>query len=683
MKNTIKVLSISLLAFACSTSKNSTTSAEQKKSKKQVIFNQDYIDTKIRPQDDFFMFANGTWVKNNPVPPSESRWGSFNELDQANKTKLTKILNDLKNKQHEKGSSEQLLGAYYSSFSDMSTRNKLGISPIKRDLEKANSIISYSDISSIVAEQHKSGVSSLFGFGVGQDLKEITKNITYIGQGGISLPNKDYYLSESKKDILKKYQIYVQQLFTLAGYSEADSKKSAANVVKLETMLADKMMSPAELRIPEDSYNKFSSEKCEKMLKNFDFEKYLIALGSQKFEEIVVGQPAFLKQVNKLTKEFSLEGWKDYLSWKVINNYAGHLDEKFVKANFDFYQGVLSGKSEMKPINERAINEITDMTIGEALGKLFVKDYFSENAQQRVNTMVDNLLLTFNERIQGLTWMTDSTKTEALNKLNSIGRKLGFPSKWEDFSDLSLEKDNYLENYKKCNSRDVAKNLLELYEPVDKEKWGMPAHMVNAYYHPLLNEIAFPAGIMQAPFFDEDAEDALNYGRIGMVIGHEFTHGFDDMGSKFAADGSFTNWWSEDDRKSFEERTKILGETYAAFCPIEGNCVNSELTMGENIADLGGITLAYYAYTKTEEFKSEKKIKGFTPAQRFFISFAQLWKINYTEAEMKNRIANDPHSPGMYRVNGPLMNCPEFYEAFNLQEGDKMRNSEVKVAKIW
>jgi putative endopeptidase len=279
--------------------------------------------------------------------------------------------------------------------------------------------------------------------------------------------------------------------------------------------------------------------------------------------------------------------------------------------------------------------------------------------------------------------MSDETKKEATNKLNSIGRKLGFPSKWEDFSALTFTADNYIENLKMESKFSHFKNMNELSKPVDKEKWGMPAHMVNAYYHPLLNEIAFPAGIMQAPFFDENAEDAVNYGRIGMVIGHEFTHGFDDMGSKFAADGSFKNWWTESDRKLFEEKTGILGETFSGFCPIDGHCVNPDLTMGENIADLGGLTMAYYAYKRTQEFKSGKEVNGFTPAQRFFISYAQLWKINYTEEELKNRIANDPHSPGMYRVNGPLMNCPEFFEAFNVKEGDKMRNPQTKVARIW
>jgi putative endopeptidase len=337
----------------------------------------------------------------------------------------------------------------------------------------------------------------------------------------------------------------------------------------------------------------------------------------------------------------------------------------------------------MKPTNERAIDEITNKDFGELLGKAFVEKYFSANAQKRVNTMVDNLLVVFGKRIENLDWMSAETKKEAQNKLNSIGRKLGFPSKWEDYSALDFGPEAYVENIKTENKFSFVKNLNDLKKPVDKEKWGMPAHMVNAYYHPLLNEIAFPAGIMQPPFFDENAEDAVNYGRIGMVIGHEFTHGFDDMGSKFAADGSFKNWWTEADRTKFEEKTTTLGETFSAFCPIEGHCVNPQLTMGENIADLGGLTMAYYAYTLTDEFKSGKVREGYSPAQRFFIAYAQLWKIKYTEAEMKNRIANDPHSPGMYRVNGPLKNCPEFFEAFGVKEGAKMRNPSAKVAKIW
>ena len=663
----------------------STTSiiAQSGKSALEIGFNKDYLDKTVKAEEDFFMYANGTWVKNNPVPSTESRWGSFNELDQANQKKLTKILEELKVGSYPIGSSEQLLNAYYSSFMNMDKRNELGIKPIQKELARISGITNYGDLPSIIAEHHRIGVRSLFRFDVDQDLKEVTKNISYMNQGGLGLPNKDYYLKDNKKEILGKYELYLVKIAQLAGFDDKMATEMAKSTVAFETNLAQNMMSPAELRVPENSYHKMSKKAAEELFSNFDFDKYLSQLGSQTFEEMVVGQPDFIKAINKMIKESSIESWKAYLFYRVANHYASYLDDKFVQEKFNFYQGVMSGKTKMKSMEERAIEDISRMSIGEALGKIFVQKYYSEKAQQRVNTMVDNLLSTFDERIRALSWMSDSTKKEALIKLNSIGRKLGFPSKWEDFSDLKLDKNAYVANLKNCAERDVQKSLNDLYKPVDKERWGMHAFVVNAYYNPSLNEIAFPAGIMQAPFFDENAEDALNYGRIGMVIGHEFTHGFDDEGSKFAADGTFMNWWSEIDRKAFEEKTTVLGQTFASFCPIEGHCVNPELTMGENIADLGGITLAYHAYEKTEEFKSGIKRDGFMPSQRFFLAFAQLWKINYTEAEMKSRIANDPHSPGMYRVNGPLMNCPEFFEAFQVNEGSKMRNSALKIAKIW
>ena len=642
-----------------------------------------YLDKSIRPQDDFFLYANGTWVKNNPVPPSESRWGSFNELEKSNQKKLTDILEKAKNGKPAEGSNEALLGNYYAAYMDTKSREKASWNPIKEDIAKITAISGTKELPGIIAWQHSYGINSLFGFGIDQDLKDIDRNITYIGQSGIGLPNKDYYTSQDKKDILAAYSTHISTMFGMIGKSAEESKTAAEQVIRFETLLAEKMMSPAQLRIPEDSYNKMHLSDLKKTMNAFDMDAYLQSIGSQKFDSLVVGQPLFMGRVNEMIGMADLATWKSYLTWKVLKHYSNHLNEAFVAQHFKFYQGVLTGKTEMKPLNERAINELTGMTIGEVLGQLFVEQYYSDKSQQRVNTMVDNLLLTFGERISDLSWMSAETKKEALNKLNSIGRKLGFPSKWEDFSDLKLTRTDYVANIKLCTQRDVRKNLSELNKPVDKAKWAMPAHMINAYYHPLLNEIAFPAGIMQPPFFDVNAEDAVNYGRIGMVIGHEFTHGFDDMGSKFAADGSFTNWWTETDRKLFEERTNLLGQTFASFCPVEGHCVNPDLTMGENIADLGGITLAYYAYTKTPEFKSGELKEGFTPAQRFFLSFAQLWKINYTQAELKNRIANDPHSPGMYRVNGPLMNCPEFFEAFDVKEGDKMRNSSQKISKIW
>lgn len=643
----------------------------------------EWMDPSIPPGDDFFSFCNGTWVKNTSIPPTESRWGSFNELEKSNNAKLTEILDVAASNPGVKGSMNQLIGAYYASFIDTIQRNSLGYTPILPLLKEIQSITKKDFIVNRIAYQHLEGINSVFNYGIDQDLKNINKHITYIGQGGLGLPNRDYYFQENKKDIVAAYQLHIATCFEHIGTPKEHASKMATNIVNLETKLADSMLTPAQLRLPELTYNKKSLKETSELFGNFDFDQYLQIIQDTLPDSLVVSHCPYLTHFADLLENEPLTVWKDYLQWKTLNHYIKHLDQPLADLNFAFYGKILRGKKSQKPLREQAIEEITNLEIGELLGKAFVQKHFSDTAQQRVNTMVDNLLMVFGKRIEQLDWMSSTTKQEALTKLESIGRKLGFPNQWQDFSTLNLDSKNYLENVRAMARFSVKRNLDELPKPVDKNKWGMPAHMVNAYYHPLLNEIAFPAGIMQAPFFDVHAEDAVNYGRIGMVIGHEFTHGFDDMGSKFAADGSFTNWWTEDDRKAFEARTALLGETFAAFCPLEGNCVNPDLTMGENIADLGGLTMAYHAYSMTEEFKKNEIREGFTPSQRFFIAYGQLWKIKYTEAEMKNRLATDPHSPGMYRVNGPLKNCPEFFQAFGIEEGKIMRNKKEKVSKIW
>jgi len=642
-----------------------------------------YLNQKIKPTEDFFLFANGKWIEKNKIPASESRWGSFNELEQNNKSKLKVILIAAQKNLGVKGSQNQLLGDYYQAYMDMGTRNKQGFDEIKPDLDLVQSISSTDELAAVIAIQHLNGIGTLFNFGIDQDLKNVTRNVAYLSQGGIGLPNCEYYLKENKKSVLSAYKEYVKNVFIKFGYPINEASKNAEIVINFETNLAKSMLTPSELRIPETTYNRMSIQETFTLFGDFQLATYFEKLELNEIDSVVVGTPKFVQVISNLFLHEELNTWKTYLAWNVMNSYIGHLGEEFVELRFDFYGRTLSGKKERKPLDESCIEEITRIEIGELLGKAFVEKHFSKKAQDRVNIMVDNLLVVFKQRISNLDWMSDITKKQALIKLGSIGRKLGFPSKWEDYSSLNFSKETYLENVREMNRFSMRKNLSQLNKPIDKEKWGMPAHMVNAYYHPLLNEIAFPAGIMQAPFFDENAEDAVNYGRIGMVIGHEFTHGFDDMGSKFAADGSFRNWWTDEDRKLFEEKTKMLGETFSGFCPIEGHCVNPDLTMGENIADLGGLTMAYYAYKLTKECASGIKRDGYSPDQRFFISYAQLWKIKYTDAEMKNRIANDSHSPGMYRVNGPLMNCPEFFEAFGVKEGDKMRNPGTKVARIW
>jgi putative endopeptidase len=679
MKNSTAISIGALILASCATTK--TTTQTQSHAYKTV--STELMDKTMNPSEDFFMFCNGSWVKNTVIPATESRWGSFNELEKSNNEKLSKILEEFAAQPGEVGTQSQILGAYYASLVNMKQRNDLGISPIETELKSIESLNRKDLLVEIIASHHRDGIGSAFGYGIGQDLKEVDKNISYLGQGGIGLPNRDYYTEANKKDILKAYQAHISKIFIMSGSSEETALEASASIVKFETKLAESMLPPAKMRIPELTYNKMALKEVIKSFGTFDFRYYLSKIGAQNPDSIIVSNPDFIVTLAQCIETESLQTWKYYLLWNVINHYAGHLNQAFVDQNFDFYGRVLKGKKEQKPLNEYAIEEITNLEIGEMLGKAFVEKYYSAEAQKRVNELVDNLLIVFRDRIAKLEWMTPTTKKQARNKLDSIGRKLGFPEQWEDYSSLVFNPGDYVGNIKLMARYSNQKNLAELNKPVDKEKWGMPAHMVNAYYHPLLNEIAFPAGIMQPPFFDVESEDAVNYGRIGMVIGHEFTHGFDDMGSKFAADGSFTNWWTEEDRKAFEQRTALLGETFAGFCPMEGNCVNAELTMGENIADLGGLTMAYHAYKLTDEFKRNEVREGFTPAQRFFIAYGQLWKIKYTDAEMKNRLATDPHSPGMYRVNGPLKNCPEFFEAFGIIEGKKMRNSKEKVSKIW
>ncbi|MNJ84997.1 Neutral endopeptidase [compost metagenome] len=661
-----------------------TASSTPEVAKKPTSIDVSYMDLSVKPQEDFFQFANGIWCKNNPVPNTESRWGSFNELDKRNKATLKQILEDAAaSKDRASGNQNQLLGDYFTSYTDMKVRNATGIQPLKLRLVKIDELKSKDEFVDAIAKQHQLTIESVFGFGVGQDLKNVDKNVAYIGQAGIGLPNRDYYFQDNKQAIRDAYIIHIQKSYQLLGESESAAKTKANDIFNFEKELANAMMTPAESRLPEKTYNKMSLDQLVKMMPKFDFESYLSKIGCESFDSLIVSQPDFMKQVNVMVDKVSLNSWKNYLSWCTINSYAGKLDDVWVKHNFDFYGGVLSGTTAMKPIEDRCIDEITGSALSELLGKAFVDKTFSENAKKKVNTMVDNLLISFRTRIQGLDWMSDDTKKEALTKLNAIGRKLGFPDEWKSYKGLSISSVDYVANIDNCRSFSFKENLEKLHKPVNRKEWEMPAHLVNAYYHPLLNEIAFPAGIMQPPFFDENAEDAVNYGRIGMVIGHEFTHGFDDNGSKFAADGSYNDWWKEADKMKFISKTEILGKTFSSFCPISDNCVNSELTMGENIADLGGLTMAYYAYTMTDDFKKNVIIDGYTPAQRFFIAYAQLWKINYTEAELKKRIATDPHSPGMFRVNGPLMNCPEFFAAFNVKPGDKMRNPDEKVAKIW
>lgn len=638
------------------------------------------------PRVDFYEYANGTWVKNNPVPATENKWSSFNMLLESNNRKLRAILEkSAAQVTSTKGSIEQLIGDYYFTYMDSLKRDKDGITPIKSDLKKIDNLKNKKEIASLVAYFHNYNIQPLFSMAIEQDLKDNSMHMIYAGQSGISLPNKDYYSKNdtSSVSIRNKFVAHLSKMYVFIGYEQKKATSTAENMLALETKMAEAMMGPVELRDIEPQYNKMTLDELKKICPSFDWSTYITARGYTNVKEIIVSQPKHFAQMEILLKERSLDEWKDYLRIQFFETAASKLSFDIEKENFNFFFTTLKGTKKMKQRWERAINTMSWTALGEAMGHAFVNEHFSADSKKKVNEMVDNIMAVFRERLDKLEWMGAATKVKALEKLASFIRKLGYPDKWTDYSKLNMSRESYYKNWMESNRFLVQQNTDKLGKPIDRGEWQMAPHIVNAYYNPLWNEIVFPAGIMQPPFFDPAKEDAVNYARMGAVIGHEFLHGFDDQGAQFDASGTFANWWTEDDMKLFGEKTKRLVDHFNSFEALPGIFVNGELTLGENIADLGGLTMAYYAYQKSLIGKEKKMINGFTAEQRFFISFAQVWKENHTESSMKLQVFTNPHSPGKFRVLGPLSNMPEFFEAFKVRDTDPMRRSADKIANIW
>lgn len=682
MKKKQILIGLSILGVACSSpkvdpSKDHNESAESKELKSLEF---DYLDTTAKPADDFYQYANGTWLVENPIPEEESRWSSFNELDDRNNNILNTILVGASEKPGEKGSATQLIGDYYASFIDTIKRNELGIAPINDDLESINSIKTVDEISSLLAGFHNKSINSFFDLYVGQDAKINSLYRVHISQGGLGLPNKDYYFKEDErsKNIRNAYTQHIDAVFQLAKI-----EGSNLPVYGIEENLASVSMGPVELRDYEKQYNVMSVDELQILCPAINWQLYFSERGIENLDSVVVGQPDFMKKMNDVLVSSNLNDLKQYMTWDLLSSSSNALTMDFSREHFSFYSTTLRGTKKMKPMWKQGIMVVTGSSIGEALGEAFVEENFSEEAKRKVTEMVDNITLVFDQRIEDLDWMSDSTKAKAKEKLGSFARKLGFPDNWKDYSTLTIDRDSYAKNVFNTRAFGVKENIDQLGTSIDKSKWEMVPQIVNAYYNPLLNEIVFPAGIMQAPFFSEDYEDAVNYARMGAVIGHELTHGFDDQGAQFDSEGRMENWWSKEDKAKFDEKTQKLIEQYNAFEVLEGVFVNGELTLGENIADLGGLTIAYHAYQKSLEGKEKKEINGFTNEQRFFLAFAQVWKNNIREDALVSRIKGDPHSPGKYRVNGTLSNMPEFFEAFTIPEGSAMRQNEESIAKIW
>jgi putative endopeptidase len=679
-------LTLSANAFAVGGTQSPKPKHKPKSAVPKKFIDPANMDPSIKPGDDFFDYANGNWIKQNAIPNKETRWGSFNILHQENTDKLLGLLNEVSQASatQPKGSLKQRVGDLYASGMDSIAIEKRGYDPIKPDLQRINKIGNLDGvINELVYERVKGIGSPLFRFGVSQDDKNVSKYIVGLDQGGTTLPDRDYYLksdprSKKAQDAFKNLAV---TLFTLTGSSTAGAAKNAATVYNLEAILAKAQLSRVAMRDPHVTYNKFMVADFDKTTPHLSWTKILPMLKAGAQDSILVGQPAFFKVADSLLAATPVESWKVYLKWNVLKGSSGALSAAFVNANF-VYSSALSGQKVQTPRNERMSN-LVDGSLGELLGQLFVEKYFTPAAKQYMIDLVNNLKGTLGDRIKRLDWMSPETKDRALKKLNAFTVKIGYPDKWEKYDGIVINRDDYIGNLRTIAAWRYNFNVTRLGKPVDKTRWGMTPPTVNAYYNPTNNEIVFPAGILQFPFFDFKADDAVNYGGIGAVIGHEMTHGFDDQGRQYDADGTLRDWWTKSDADKFKVRADQVVNQYNGFTVLDTLHVNGKLTLGENLADLGGLNIAYEAFLKTKQGQSANQIDGFTGDQRFFLSWAQVWRSSQRPEAAAQRILTDPHSPEQFRTNAPLTNINAWYKAFNVQPGDKMYKKPEDRTKVW
>jgi putative endopeptidase len=657
----------------------------QKKTKHTAIkyIDKSNMDLNVKPGDNFYLYANGNWMKENPVPASKTRWGSFDVL-RLNSSGRLKDLAEEAAANPSKNSIYQRVGDFYTSAMDSVAIEKLGYDPIRPELQKISSITDKDQILNSLADLRSKGVGSiLFRFYVGQDNKDVNTYIPRLSQGGTTLPDRDYYLKDNarSKSIRTAYLSYMTDMFQMTGDNAADAAKKAEYVLALETGLAKLQLSRVEMRDPQKTYNKFSIADFTKLTPGFDWKSLLSAVKVSDNDSLLVNNPDFFKGADALFTAVPLDVWKAYVKWHVIESAAPYLSSAFVNRAFEFSK-VLSGQKEITP-RWQTMTKLLDRSLGELIGQMYVEKYFTEAAKERMVALVNNVQETFADRINRLTWMSDSTKQQALIKLHAVVKKIGFPDKWETYPGVVINRNDFYGNVQSIYAFRYNKMINRMGAPVDKTEWGMTPPTINAYYNPSNNEIAFPAGILQFPFFDFGADDAVNYGGVAAVIGHELTHGFDDQGRQFAADGNMKDWWTNTDAEKFKVLAQKVVDQYDAFVVNDSLHVNGKLTLGENLADLGGLNIAYEAFKKTPEGKSNKKIDGFTPDQRFFLSWAQVWRSNTLPEYASQLILTDPHSPGLYRCNGPISNMDSWYKAFDVKPGDDMYKPEKDRISIW
>lgn len=671
---------VSLMA-ACNS--NTTQSQAGADTTKVPAFEVSSIDSTVKPCDDFDQFVNGNWKKNNPIPSTESRWGAFNVLDKENKEVRLKgiILGLAEQKDLKKGSEEQQIADFYRSFLDTATIEKLGISPLQPYLDKINDIKDLKDFAKVNGELEMIGIPGFVNFGIEADARNSKMNAVYQVQDGLSLGERSYYerTDSSTTEVRREFVAHVNKQFSLAGFQDADPGKT---ILDFETSVAKLQLTNVELRDPVATYNKAPYSELKKLAPDFDWDEFT---GAQhiKTDTLVLQNKAYLKNVTALLKRTSPETLKTWLRWQVLSRFASYLPKPIDDENFHFFATVMRGAKQQRLRQERAIRA-TDAIMGMPLGKVFAKKYFPESSKQKVSEMIENVRAVYGERIDSLTWMSAATKEMAHKKLASFTYKIGYPDKWKDYSSIDIKPGTLIENLISAAHYGHKEAIDKIGKPVDRSEWGMTPQTVNAYYNPLNNEVVFPAGILQPPFFNANADDAINYGGIIAVIGHEFTHGFDDQGSQFDADGNLQNWWTDADRKNFMALAKRYIDYFSGIEVQKGFFINGALTIGENIADLGGLTLAYSALEKSLKGKPEPAlIDGFNWKQRFFLGWAQVWHANTTEAALRNQVQTDPHSPARERINGPLPHLKAFAEAWGCTPPSKMCLPDDQRIVIW
>jgi len=674
MGNINRFLLISLLM--------SSMACKQEPPKTKVINLAD-LDTSVNPAADFDNYSNGGWKKRFPIPNEKSRFGSFDLLADTGEVQVQKLISGISSKKQDSGTIGQKIADFYNTGMDTVKIESVGIAPIQPLFDQINAIQSKEDVMKVVADLHTKGISAMFSFFSFSDSKNSEMVVANLFQGGLGMPDRDYYMKDDdrSKEIQAAYMVFLQKMFILTGTNEASAKANSTVVYNMEKRMAAASMTKLEQRDPQKIYHKMNLKELQKISPEIDWSAHFVSIGLPNPGDFIVGQPEFMAELSKMLKDIPVDDWKIYLKWKVINSMASYLSTPFVNANFGFFGKTLSGQIAQRPRWKR-VQGATGNALSEAIGQMYVEKYFPSESKKRMLELVENLRVSLGERINQLDWMSDATKAKAHEKLDAITVKVGYPDKWRDYSSLEVSTQSFVTNVIKAREFEFKYMTGKINKPVDRTEWMMPPQMVNAYYEPTKNEIVFPAAILQPPFFFKDGDDAVNYGAIGVVIGHEMTHGFDDQGRLYDKTGNLSDWWTSDDAKRFGERTKILADQFNHFTVIDTMKANGELCLGENIADLGGLNIAHHALKKVLNGQ-EKPIDGYTPDQRFFLAYGHLWAQNIRDKEIVRRTREDAHSLGRFRVIGPLRNLPAFYNAFGVKEGDYMFLKEADRAVIW